>query len=151
MWYVTLDRVIMALNCKLVLRRSGSNFKSIRVSVPTQTLCAGKILYYHDYSPCATKLLGGILLSLHPSVCPSIRPASCMCLLCSTYSSGWLHFIFIHLIKQLQEVCCVWSFLQNFKIWIFGNFLEIFSFDFVLLWLEIWCESLVRVIMAQAF
>ena len=40
---------------------------------------------------------GGILVSLSPSRIP--------CPLCSTYSSGWIHFIFIHLIKQLQKVC----------------------------------------------
>ena len=50
-----------------------------------------------------TKLLGGILVSLRPSVRPSLIP----CLLCSAYSSGWIHFIFMHLIKQLQKVCRV--------------------------------------------
>ena len=46
---------------------------------------------------------GGILVSL----CPSVRPSRIPCPLCSTYSFGWIHFIFIHLIKQLQEVCRV--------------------------------------------
>ena len=74
--------------------------------------------------PAQRKLLGVTLVSLHPSVrpsvglsvCLSIRPSRIPCLLCSAYSSGWIHFIFIHLIK----VCHVWSFLQNFKI--FGTF-----------------------------
>ena len=64
------------------------------------------------YTPHTTKLLGGILVSLRPSVCPSIRPSVLRpsripCLLCSAYSSGWIHFIFVHLIKQLQKVCCI--------------------------------------------
>ena len=46
---------------------------------------------------------GGILVSLRLSVRPSRIPGP----LCSTYSSGWIHFIFIHLIKQLQKVCRV--------------------------------------------
>ena len=56
------------------------------------------------------------------SVCPSIRPSRILCLLCSAYSSGWIHFIFTHLIKQPQKVCRVLSFSQNLKIWNFGNF-----------------------------
>ena len=35
------------------------------------------------------------------------RLSRILCPLCSTYSSGWIHFIFIHLIKQLQKVCCM--------------------------------------------
>ena len=58
------------------------------------------------------------------SVRLSARPSRIPCPLCSTYSSGWIHFIFIHLIKQLQKVCRISSFLQNVKIWIFGNFLK---------------------------
>ena len=92
---------------------------------------------------------------VRPSVRPSVRPASvprpsCIpCPLCSAYSSGWIHFIFVHHIKQLQKVCHMYSFLQNFKIWIFGNFFSICSFDFVLFWLGVWCESLVWVIMGR--
>ena len=53
------------------------------------------------------------------SVRPSVpRPSRIPCPLCSFYSSGWILFIFIHLIKQLQKVCCVQSFLQNCKMWI---------------------------------
>ena len=87
-------------------------------------------LYVRYHIPRTTKLLWGILVSLRPSVCPSVRPASIPhpsripCPLCSFYISGWIHFIFIHLIKQLQKVCRVQSFLQNFKIWSFGNFLR---------------------------
>ena len=57
------------------------------------------------------------------SIRPSVpRPSRIPCPLCSFYSSGWIHFIFIHLIKQLQKVCRVQSFLQNLKIWSFGSF-----------------------------
>ena len=101
---------------------------------------------HSNYTLRTTKLLGGILvplcLSVRPSVCPSIPHP-----LCSTYSSGWIHFIFIHLIKQLQKVCRVWSLLQNLKIWIFGNLKKTFNLDFVLFWLGIWWESLVWVIL----
>ena len=49
--------------------------------------------------------------SVHPSIClPSVRlsihPSCIPCPLCSTYSSGWIYFIFIHPIKQLQKMCC---------------------------------------------
>ena len=62
--------------------------------------------------------------SVRPSVRLSVRPSHIPCPLCSAHSSGGIHFILIHLIKQLQKVCGVPSFLQNFKIWIFGNFLK---------------------------
>ena len=32
-----------------------------------------------------------------------VHPSRIPCPLCSTCSSGWIHFIFIHLIKQLQR------------------------------------------------
>ena len=97
------------------------------------------------YTPGTTKMLGGILVhSVRPSVRPSICPSCIPCLLCSTYSSGWIHFIFIHLIKQCQKVCCVESFLQKFLQNL--NFWQFFKiFNFVLFWLGIWCESLVWV------
>ena len=84
---------------------------------------------------------GGILVSLRPSVRLSHTP----CPLCSAYSSDWIHFLLIHLIKQLQKVCYV-------QVFFFLNFLQFFkicSFDFVLFWLRIWCESPVWVIMGR--
>ena len=105
--------------------------------------------YMHHY----TKLFGGYIgftLSVRLSVRPSVPCLSRIpCPLCSFYSSGWVHFIFMHLIKQLQKVCRVQSFLQNFKIWNFGKFFKICYFDFMLFWLGIWCESLVWVIMGR--
>ena len=45
----------------------------------------------------------GFTPSVHPSVRPSVRPSSRIpCPLCSAFSSGWIHFIFTHLIKLLQ-------------------------------------------------
>ena len=41
------------------------------------------------------------------SLSPSVRLSRILCPLCSAYSSGLIHFIFIHLIKQLQKVCRV--------------------------------------------
>ena len=77
---------------------------------------------FNHYTPGTRKLLGGILVSLRPSVRPSVRPACIPWPLCSPYSFGWIHFISIHLIKQLKKVCHEYSFLQNCKISIFGNF-----------------------------
>ena len=80
----------------------------------------------------------------HP-VRPSVRPFRIPFPLCSAYSSGWIYFMFIHLIKQIQKVCRLWSYLQNLNIW---HFLK-FNFDFVLFWRGIWCESLVWLIMGR--
>ena len=91
-------------------------------------LCCTCISWKNNYTPrCTTKLLGGILVSLRPSRIP--------CPLCSFYSSGWIHFIFIHLIKQLQKVCRVQSSLQNLKIWSFGNFLKFVTLTWDLMWI----------------
>ena len=43
--------------------------------------------------------------SVSLSVRLSVRPSRIPCPLCSTCSFGWIYFIFIHLIKQLQKVC----------------------------------------------
>ena len=48
---------------------------------PAQRSCSG-VYWFH---------------SICPSVCPSVRPSRIPCPLCSTYSSCWIHFIFIHL------------------------------------------------------
>ena len=94
---------------------------------------------------------GGILVSLRPSVCPSVRPsrvcpASRVRSVASTVLVGSISYLYMYLIKQLQKVCCVQSFFQNLKFW---QFLKICNFDFVLFWLGIWCESQVWVIMGR--
>ena len=59
----------------------------------------------------------------------SIHPSHIWCLLCSTYSSGWINFIFTYLNKQLQKVCYLFEkFLQNWNFW---HFFKICYFDCV--------------------
>ena len=126
-----------------ILFPSRASYLSIIVSILSVSYCTR-----------TTKLLGVILVSLGPSVlpsvCPSVRLSVCSsripCPLCRAYSSGWIHFILIHLIKQLQKVCCMWSFFQKLQNLNFWQFLKICNFDLVLFWLGIWCESLVWVI-----
>ena len=72
------------------------------------------LLFLHSITiiiPSAQRSFWGILVSIRPSVCPSRIP----CQLCSSYSFSWIHFICIHIIKQLQKVCRVKSFLQNLR------------------------------------
>ena len=64
----------------------------------------------------------GFIPFVRTSVRPSVRPSRIPCPLCSAYRSGWIHFLFIHLIKLLQKVCCVLSFCKNSKF----QFLAIF-------------------------
>ena len=91
------------------------SFKKMHVKMSSrrwQPFCLGLNMLTHIhieltatyYTPRTTKLLEGrIFISLRPSVRPSRIP----CPLCSAYSSAWIHFIFIHLIKLLQKVCHV--------------------------------------------
>ena len=53
------------------------------------------------FIPPHNEVVGGVYW-FH-SVHPSVRLSHILCLLCSTYNFGWIHFIFIH-IKQLQKV-----------------------------------------------
>ena len=61
--------------------------------------------------PASTKLKGGILVSPCPSVRLSVRPSVRLwtesCPLCIFKNTHRIHFIFAHLIKQLQKVCRV--------------------------------------------
>ena len=98
--------------------------------------------------PPAQKVVGGYT-GFTPSVRLSIRPSGIPCPLCSAYSFGWIHFIFIHLIEQLQKVCRMLRFLQNIKICNLCNFFKICNYDFVFFWFGIWCESLVWFIMGR--
>ena len=79
---------------------------------------------------------------------PCVRLSRIPCPLCSAYSSGWIHFIFIHYQATSEGVSRV-KFLAKFQNWNFWHFFLICSFDFVLFWLGIWCESLVWVIMGR--
>ena len=100
--------------------------------------CIAVMLLYPPHN----EVVGGILVSLRPSVCPMSVP----CPLCSFFSSGWIHFIFIHLIKQLQKMSRA-KFLAKFQNFKFCQFFKICNF--VLFWLGIWCESLVWLIMGR--
>ena len=92
---------------------------------------------------------GGILVSRRPSVCPSVHPSVRLwtkpCPLCIFHNTSRIHFIFAHVIKQLQRVCRVQGLLQNSKIWNFGKFLEFVSQNacvLVVLVLWKWSEQL---------
>ena len=91
----------------------------------------------NNYTPCSTKLKGDMLVS----PCPSVRLWTESCPLCIFYNTCPIHFIFTHLIKQLQKVCRMWTFfsskLKNLRFW---QILWICNFDFVLFWLGIWYE-----------
>ena len=50
--------------------------------------CIAALIMSPNYTPCTTKLLGGILVSLRPSVRLSVRPSRIPCPLCSAYRSG---------------------------------------------------------------
>ena len=56
-----------------------------------------------------TKLLGGILVSLRPSVCPSVCPSvrlsRLLCPLCNIYSSGWILSILATNDHYHERVC----------------------------------------------
>ena len=72
------------------------------------------------------------------------RPSRILCPLCSTYNSGWIHFIFTHQATSAGVLRV--KFLAKFQNLIFWQFFRICNFDFVLFWPGI-CESLVWVIM----
>ena len=61
----------------------------------------------NNYTTTLTKLKGGILFSPCPSAHPSISLSVCGQNRVRSVSSTILHFIFAHLIKQLQYVCSV--------------------------------------------
>ena len=57
------------------------------------------------YTPRTTKLLGGILVSLRPSVRPSVRLSRLPCPLCNIYSSGWILSILATNDHYHERVC----------------------------------------------
>ena len=63
-----------------------------------------------------------VRLSNGPSVRLRLWTESCP--LCIFKKTPQIHFIFAHLIKQLQKVCHMYSLFQNSKIWNFGNFFK---------------------------
>ena len=89
--------------CKRPWLRSLLYFGTIDLELQRQIELKSQNLPH--YTPCTMKLLGGILVSLRKSVRSSVCPSYIPCPLCDAYSSGRIHFIFIHRIKQLQKVC----------------------------------------------
>ena len=107
--------------------------------------------------PASTKLRGGILVSHRPSVCPSIGPSiplsvspsvcgqNRFCSVSSTIPVGSISYLHI-LSSNFRGVLRVRVIA---KFWNFWQILEICNFDFVFLWHELWCESLVWVTLGR--
>ena len=116
------------------------------VSVNCKKLSIVCYYYYHYnydyYTPHTTKLLGGVLVSLRPSV----RPASRVRSVVPTVLVGSISYLCILSSNFRRCVSCK-VFCKILKFWIFGNFFKMCNFG--LFWLEIWCESLVWVIMGR--
>ena len=55
--------------------------------------------------PPVNEVVGGILVSLRPSVCPSVRPSRLPCPLCNIYSSGWILSILATNDHYHERVC----------------------------------------------
>ena len=69
-------------------------------------LCIGNVCLDFIIPPASTKLIGGYT-GITLSVCPSVRLWTESCPLCIFNNTHRIHFIFAHLIKQLQKVCRV--------------------------------------------
>ena len=83
--------------------------------------------------PASRKLKGSRAYWFH-LVRPSVRLWTQSCLLCIFNNTRRIHFIFAHLIKQLQKVRRIWCLFQISKICNFGKFfkfvaLTLSSFD----------------------
>ena len=60
---------------------------------------------FHNYTPRIIKLLGGILVSLRPSLHPSVCLSRLLCPLCNIYSSGWILSILATNDHYHERVC----------------------------------------------
>ena len=100
--------------------------------------CSSRLLYPHT-----TKLLGIILVSLHPSVrpsvCPSFRPASRVRSVVPTVLVGSISYLYILSSNFRRCVACKVS----CKIWIFGNFLKFVTLTLSCFW-PAHCAGLLR-------
>ena len=90
------------------------------------------ILTYNYYTPRTTKLLGGILVSLRPSVCPSVRPSVCpacrVCSVTSTVLDGFFPY-YPQMITTMRG-CVIQNDLWPWPIsWIFGILKKNFGLD----------------------
>ena len=100
-------------------------------------------LHWYFYTPRTTKLLGGILVSLPPSVRPSRIP--CPLCVAATVLIGSISYLYI--LSSNFRGCVTCKVLAKFQNLNFWQFFKICNFDSVLFWLEIWCESLLWVTM----
>ena len=100
-------------------------------------------LYY--YTPRTIKLLGVYWFhSLRPSVCPSVRPTSCVRSVAPKVLVGFFHIYTSY--QATSEGVSHVKFLAKFQNLNFWQCFKIYNFDFVLFWLGIWCESLIWII-----
>ena len=103
--------------------------------------CNGNIYY----TPCTTKLLGWWGVYWFQSIRPSVSPACPGCIVVPTVLIGSIsyHTSYHTTSESVSRV----KFLAKFKNLNFWQFFKICNFDIILFWTEIWCESLVWVIM----
>ena len=71
------------------------------------------LLIYHNYTLRSKKLEGWVGILVSP--CPSVHLWTESCPLCIFCNTRRIHFIFTHLIKQLQKVCRVGDFVFCFS------------------------------------
>ena len=69
--------------------------------------------------PPPNEVVGGILVSLRPSVRLSVRPSRILCPLYSAYSFSWIHFIYIYILSSNFRRCVACK--------VFGNFFKTYS------------------------
>ena len=115
-----------ANNCEVGdLRRHRAHYDvtvMVLVIVDPRRFILGSGSSYLIIPSASTKLKGGYT-GFTMSVCPSVRLWTESCPLCIFKNTHRIHFIFAHLIKQLQKVCRVYCLFQNSKIWNFQRIL----------------------------
>ena len=89
---------------------SCNNFQCISGNMYTVNFCC--ILLY---PPLQQSWMGSILVPL----CLSVRLWWEWCWLCIFHNTSWIHFIYAHLMHQLDEMCHMLRCWKKFKIWIF--------------------------------
>ena len=82
------------------------------------------------------------------SVCPSIRPASCVCSVALIVLVGSISYWYI-LSSNFRKCVACKVFCKRLKFAFLVIFLKFVNFDFVLFWLGIWCEPRVWVFMVR--
>ena len=149
-WYCQTFCVSMSL-CGIYLNHSGRMvhtcmqlIESLLYSLHKLCVCGGgyRVYWFHYIRP---SVCPSVRPSFHPSVCPFHIP----CLLCSAYSSGWIHVIFIYILSSNFRKCVACKVPSKILNLNFRQFFKICNLDFVLFWPRIWCESLVWEIMGR--